>query len=171
MNIVQNDVDTLVQDNLYFVHFILKKYYPPEGYEYDDLFQVGCIGLVKAAKKFDPSRGFKFTTFAGPWIESEVLKLIRSHKAVKRTGDVFSMDWTGEDEEGSLADLLANYDSVEEEVEANWLFSELLRQEPVITMLALQGYTQTEIGRKLGISQVHVSRKMQFMKQTAAALY
>lgn len=170
MNIVQLDVDALVQDNLSFVHFILKRFYPPEGYEYDDLYQVGCIGLVKAAKKFDPSRGYKFTTFAGNWIENEVLKLIRSHKAVKRTGHVFSMDRTTDDEDGSLADLLANFDSVEEEVEAKLLFSELIRQEPVITMLALQGYTQKEIGLKLGMSQANVSRKMQFMKQAASAL-
>ncbi|MEJ8546612.1 sigma-70 family RNA polymerase sigma factor [Brevibacillus borstelensis] len=166
-----NDVDTLVQEHLPFVHFILKKYYPPAGLDYDDLFQIGCIGLVKAAKKFDPSLGYQFTTYAGGWVENEIRKIIRSQRATKRTGDVFSMDWAGDEEEGSLADLLANYDSVEGEVEAKWLFSELIRQEPAITVLALQGYNQTEIGRKLGISQVHVSRKMQFMKQTAAALY
>ncbi|QQE75702.1 sigma-70 family RNA polymerase sigma factor [Brevibacillus composti] len=170
MNIVQKDVDALVQDNLSFVHFILKKYYPPEGYDYDDLYQIGCIGLVKAAKKFDPSLGYQFTTYAAYWIENELKKMIRTQKAVKRTGDVFSMDWTGEDEDGSLAELLANYDSVEEEVEAKWLFSELIRQEPAITMLALQGYTQKEIGRKLGMSQVSVSRKLLNMRKATAAM-
>lgn len=170
MNAVRsNDVDTLVQNTLPFVHHILKKYYPPTGYEYEDLYQVGCIGLVQAAKKFDPSLGYKFTTFAGIWIENEIRKAIRMQKAVKRTGDVFSIDgW--DREEGSLADLLANFDSVEEEVETKLLFSELFRREPAITMLALQGYTQKEIGRKLGMSQVNVSRRMFSMKKAVAAL-
>ena len=38
------------------------------GIEYDDLFQAGCMGLVKAADNFDASRGFKFSTYAVPVI-------------------------------------------------------------------------------------------------------
>ncbi|MFI8712017.1 sigma-70 family RNA polymerase sigma factor [Brevibacillus brevis] len=171
MNAVMNeDIDTLVQKHLRFVHHILKRYYPPAGYDYDDLFQVGCIGLVKAAKKFDPALGYKFTSFAGAWIENELRKAIRLEKAVKRTGEVISMDWTSDSDEGSLVDMLANFDSVEEEVEAKWLCSELIRQEPAIAMLALEGYTQKEIGRKLGMSQVNVSRKLKNIKNVAAAL-
>ncbi|GED34014.1 sigma-70 family RNA polymerase sigma factor [Brevibacillus centrosporus] len=167
---LNNDVDALVRNTLPFVHHILKNYYPPAGFDYDDLYQVGCIGLVKAAKKFDPSFGIKFTTYAGHFIENELRRMIRTQKAVKRSGDVFSMDGTGDEEEGSLADLLANFDSVEEEVEAKLLFSELMRQDPDITMLALQGYTQKEIGSKLGISQVHVSRKIRKLKNATASL-
>ncbi|WP_419877692.1 sigma-70 family RNA polymerase sigma factor [Brevibacillus centrosporus] len=167
---LNNDVDALVRNTLPFVHHILKKYYPPAGYDYEDLYQVGCIGLVKAAKKFDPSFGIKFTTYAGHFIENELRRMIRTQKAVKRTGDVFSMDGTGDEEEGSLADLLANFDSVEEEVEDKLLFTELIRQEPAITMLALQGYTQKEIGQKLGMSRVNVSKRMVSMKKATAAM-
>ncbi|UED76083.1 sigma-70 family RNA polymerase sigma factor [Brevibacillus sp. DP1.3A] len=168
--VLSTDVDTLVQKHLRFVHHILKRYYPPAGYDYDDLFQIGCIGLVKAAQKFDPTLGFKFTSFAGHWIENELRKTIRLEMAVKRTGEVVSMDWESEGEDGSLLDLLATYDSVEEEVEAKWMCSELIRQEPAITMLALEGYTQKEIGRKLGMSQVNVSRKIKNIKNVAIGL-
>lgn len=171
MNIaLGNDVNTLVQNHLSFVHFILKKYYPPAGFDYDDFFQIGCIGLVKAAQRFDATLGFKFTTYAGIRIKSEIQKVILLSKRAKRSGEVVSLDYSGEDGEGTLQDLLANYDSVEEEVEASLLFNELIRKEPVITKLALQGYTQKEIGRKLGISQGLVSQKMQSMKKAAVAM-
>ncbi|MGG3871395.1 sigma-70 family RNA polymerase sigma factor [Brevibacillus laterosporus] len=165
-----NDVNTLVQNHLSFVHFILKKYYPPAGLDYDDFFQIGCIGLVKAAQRFDATLGFKFTTYAGIRIKSEIQKVILLSKRAKRSGKVVSLDYPIEDGEGTLQDLLANYDSVEEEVEASLLFNELIRKEPVITKLALQGYTQMEIGRKLGISQNCVSQKMQSMKKAAVAM-
>ncbi|XOS91834.1 sigma-70 family RNA polymerase sigma factor [Brevibacillus laterosporus] len=165
-----NDVNTLVQNHLSFVHFILKKYYPRAGFDYDDFFQIGCIGLVKAAQRFDATLGFKFTTYSAYWIENELKKAIRWQKAVKRTGHVISMESENEDGNGSLVDLLATYDSVEEEVEASLLFNEFIRKEPVITKLALQGYTQMEIGRKLGISQGLVSQKMQSMKKAAVAM-
>ncbi len=168
--VLSNDVDILVQKHLPFVHFILKKYYPPTGFDYDDLYQVGCIGLFRAAKKFDPSLGFKFTTYAAHWIENELKKAIRAQNAVKRTGVVVSMESAYSEEDNTLMDLMATFDSVEGEVEASLLFDELVKTEPKITRLALQGYTQREIGEKLGISQVQVSRKMRGMKNAIVAL-
>lgn len=53
------------------------------GIEYDDLFQAGCMGLVKAADNFDASRGFKFSTYAVPVILGEMRRLFRDGGAVK----------------------------------------------------------------------------------------
>lgn len=53
------------------------------GIEYDDLFQAGCVGLVKAADNFDPDRGFKFSTYAVPVILGEMRRLFRDGGAVK----------------------------------------------------------------------------------------
>ena len=53
------------------------------GIEYDDLFQAGCMGLVKAAEHFDPNRGFKFSTYAVPVILGEMRRLFRDGGAVK----------------------------------------------------------------------------------------
>lgn len=169
MSISEKDtIEKLVKDHLRFVHFILKRYRIPENTDYEDMFQIGCVGLVKAAQKFDPTKGIKFTTFSAYAIESEIKKFLRKYRTAKRTGIVISVDQEGEESEGTLMDLLATFDSVEEEVEARLLYSELVRQEPVITMMALEGYNQTEIGRKLGISQSHVSRKILNMKKTVA---
>ena len=53
------------------------------GIEYDDLFQAGCVGLVKAVDGFDESRGLRFSTYAVPVILGEVRRLFRDGGAVK----------------------------------------------------------------------------------------
>lgn len=53
------------------------------GIEYDDLFQAGCEGLVKAAERFEPERGFRFSTYAVPVILGEIRRLFRDGGAVK----------------------------------------------------------------------------------------
>ena len=51
--------------------------------EYDDLYQAGCVGLVKAAQNFDSSRGLCFSTYAVPVILGEIKRLFRDGGTVK----------------------------------------------------------------------------------------
>ena len=53
------------------------------GIEYDDLFQAGCMGLVKAVDGFDEERGLKFSTYAVPVILGEIRRLFRDGGTVK----------------------------------------------------------------------------------------
>ena len=54
----------------------------------EDLFQAGCIGLVKAYKKYDPNFNAKFTTFAFPYILGEMRKYVREDKGIKISKDI-----------------------------------------------------------------------------------
>ncbi len=54
-----------------------------KGVEYDDLFQAGCVGLVKAADGFEPERGFAFSTYAVPVILGEIRRVFRDGGSVK----------------------------------------------------------------------------------------
>lgn len=54
----------------------------------EDLFQVGCIGLIKAYNNFDSSLNVKFTTYAYPYIMGEMKKLIREDKTIKINRDI-----------------------------------------------------------------------------------
>lgn len=54
-----------------------------KGVEYDDLFQAGCVGLVKAADGFDAARGFAFSTYAVPVILGEIRRVFRDGGSVK----------------------------------------------------------------------------------------
>ena len=76
------DRDQSIQENIGLVHACAKRF-KGRGMEYDDLFQAGCLGLVKAVDHFDESRGLKFSTYAVPVILGEMRRLVRDGGAVK----------------------------------------------------------------------------------------
>ncbi|WP_279221756.1 sigma-70 family RNA polymerase sigma factor [Acutalibacter sp. 1XD8-33] len=69
-------------ENMGLVHLCARRFLG-KGIEYDDLFQAGCVGLVKAAENFDPARGVKFSTYAVPVILGEVRRLFRDGGSVR----------------------------------------------------------------------------------------
>lgn len=74
--------DSFVSQNTGLVHACCKKFLG-RGIEYDDLFQAGCIGLVKAKNGFDESRGLQFSTYAVPVILGEIRHLFREGGSIK----------------------------------------------------------------------------------------
>lgn len=74
--------ERFVNDNIGLVHACANKF-RGRGAEYDDLFQAGCVGLIKAAKGFDESRGFAFSTYAVPVILGEIKRIFRDGGPVK----------------------------------------------------------------------------------------
>lgn len=68
--------DTLVEKNLYIAEILAKKY-TGRGIEYDDLYQVACIGLIYAIDRYDPSKGYEFSSYATPTIVGEIKKYFR----------------------------------------------------------------------------------------------
>lgn len=73
------DIDTrnaIVEQNLYMVEVLIRKYLN-KGVEYDDLYQVGALALVSAVDRFDPSKGYEFSSFATPTILGEIKKHFR----------------------------------------------------------------------------------------------
>ena len=71
-----------INDNLGLVHSCAQRF-KNRGVEYDDLFQAGCVGLIKAADGFDESLGFVFSTYAVPAILGEIKRIFRDGGAVK----------------------------------------------------------------------------------------
>jgi len=74
--------DKLICENTGLVHSCAKKF-TGRGIEYEELYSSGCVGLIKAAKRFDESLGFKFSTYAVPVILGEIKQLFRDSGAVK----------------------------------------------------------------------------------------
>ena len=63
--------NALVESYLYMVDILIRKYLN-KGVDYDDLYQVGAMALVSAVDRFDPSKGFEFSSFATPTILCEI---------------------------------------------------------------------------------------------------
>ena len=66
----------LVEKYLYMVEVLIRKYLN-KGVEYDDLYQVGAMALVSAVERFDPEKGYEFSSFATPTILGEIKKYFR----------------------------------------------------------------------------------------------
>lgn len=71
-----------IEKNLGLVHSCANRF-RGRGIEYDDLFQAGCMGLVKAFDAFDTSRGVMFSTYAVPVILGEIKRLFRDGGSIK----------------------------------------------------------------------------------------
>lgn len=72
----------LISENYGLVHSCANRF-RGRGVEYDDLFQAGCVGLIKAADNFDAGRGFAFSTYAVPVILGEIKRIFRDGGLVK----------------------------------------------------------------------------------------
>lgn len=68
--------NALVEKYLYLVDILIKKYLN-KGIDYDDLYQVGSMGLVFAVERFDASKGYEFSSFATPTIIGEIKRYFR----------------------------------------------------------------------------------------------
>ena len=73
--------EELVHENLGLVKYIVKRF-QDRGREYDDLFQYGCMGLLKAIERFDPAFNVAFSTYAVPVIMGEVRRFLRDDSSV-----------------------------------------------------------------------------------------
>ena len=74
--------ESLLEHNVSLVKCIVKRYLG-KGVDYDDLFQIGCMGFLKAIMGFDESFGVKFSTYAVPMIAGEIKRFMRDDGAVK----------------------------------------------------------------------------------------
>ena len=80
----------LIEANLPLVTSISKKF-TNRGYEYEDIYQIGCMGLVKSIKNFDEKYNVKFSTYAVPMIIGEIKRFLRDDGMIKDSRNVKSL--------------------------------------------------------------------------------
>jgi len=127
--------EDLVNGNLKLVLSILKKY-NNRCENMDDLFQVGCIGLIKAIDNFDLSFDVKFSTYAVPMILGEVKRYLRDNTSIRIAR--------------SVKDIAFHALQIKEEL------TKELDREPSIS----------EIAKKLELTEFEVSNALDSMKDT-----
>ena len=129
--------EDLINGNLKLVLSILRKY-NNRCDNMDDLFQVGCIGLIKAIDNFDLSHEVKFSTYAVPMIEGEVKRFLRDNSSVRVAR--------------SIKDIAYKALKVKEEL------TNKLNQEPTLSM----------ISKELNLDEVEVSHALDSLKDTVS---
>lgn len=83
-------LNKLIEANLPLVTSISKKF-TNRGYEYEDIYQIGCMGLVKSIKNFDEKYNVKFSTYAVPMIIGEIKRFLRDDGMIKVSRNVKSL--------------------------------------------------------------------------------
>lgn len=84
--------DQLVQNNLGLVWSVVRRF-ASRGYDSEDLFQIGCIGLMKAIDKFDVTLELKFSTYAVPMILGEIKRFLRDDGLIKVSRSIKENGW------------------------------------------------------------------------------
>lgn len=74
--------DTIIEENMGLVHHIVKRFLN-RGYDAEELFQIGCIGLMKAVDNFDTGLQVKFSTYAVPMIIGEIRRYLRDNNSIR----------------------------------------------------------------------------------------
>lgn len=122
--------EELVKKNIALVKSIVKRFLN-RGYEYEDLFQIGVIGLIKAINNYDPKFNVQFSTYAVPMIMGEIKRFLRDDGPIKVSR--------------SLKELASKAQAVKEQLESR------MCREPTIH----------EVAREMGISPEELVHAME----------
>ena len=204
--------DKLICGNLRLVLSVIQRF-TSRGENPDDLFQVGCIGLIKAIDNFDPSHEVMFSTYGVPMISGEVKRFLRDNNAVRVSRSMRDTAYRAMQIKEQLTnengkepniteiakrmelppeDIVIALESIVEPVslyepvfsdggdtiyimdqvkggttDGDWLEEIAMREairdltdreRKILSMLFIDGKTQTEVAGEIGISQAQVSR-------------
>ncbi len=78
----QDAKSVLIEENSPLIKSVIKRF-RDKGVEYDDLFQLGCMGFLKAIKNFNPQFGVKFSTYVVPMVIGEIKRFMRDDGSIK----------------------------------------------------------------------------------------
>lgn len=208
----KNARNELINGNLRLVLSVIQRF-TNRGENLDDLFQVGCIGLIKAIDNFDVTQNVRFSTYAVPMIIGEIRRYLRDNNSVRVSRSLRDTAYhamqikerlTNENQKEPTVEEIAKEMKIKKEevvlaLEAivepvslyeplyndggdtiyvmdqvgdsnsddNWIdeivFKQSIeklsdREKKILSMRFMQGKTQTEVAKEIGISQAQVSR-------------
>jgi RNA polymerase sigma-B factor len=204
----------LIEEHRHVAERVARRF-PNRSLPWDDVFQVAQLGLLKAVERFDPGKGFKFSTFAEPTISGELKRHFRDHlwdvrvprrahdlqQSVKRIAEDLTHELdrpptiseiaerldvspddvmmameadsarrasslsapVGDSDGAPLSEQLGGEDAKLERTADRVTLIELISQLPereqeLVRLRFEENLSQSEIGERLGVSQMHVSR-------------
>ena len=109
----KNARDALIKGNLRLVLSVIQRF-TGRGENLDDLFQIGCIGLIKAIDNFDVSHNVRFSTYAVPMIIGEIRRYLRDNNSVRVSRSIKDMAYKAMQAKEKLTALHNREASVEE---------------------------------------------------------
>lgn len=167
MGSLREERQRVIEQHLPLVRAIARRF-SDRGESFDDLVQVGAVGLIKAVDRFDPARGVTLGAYAAPTIAGEIRRHLRDRVALIRIPRNAGEEAAAarfplplESAEGTQPDPAAEAglaDSEDRALVANGLRALPRRERRVLELRYYGDLSQRRIADQLGISQVHVSR-------------
>lgn len=128
--------DLLVSENMGLIWSIVRRF-ANRGYEMDDLFQIGSIGLIKAIDKFDATFEVRFSTYAVPMITGEIKRFLRDDGMIKVSRSLKELAYKARTIQEELSAILGREPSIEE-------ISEKIEVDPEEIVMALDANAEVE---------------------------
>lgn len=161
--------EALVTDNLGLVRYVTLGHsrWMLAHMEYDDLYQVGAIGLIKAAKAYDPARG-KFASLAAHCIHMAQANAVRRLRTVRRRTPQILVYIEAPVGDGNIhvKDVLAapDQDAIDLRIDVQAVLDGLPERERRIVAMRQTGLSQRKIAKEIGVSQMLVSKILSRIK-------
>lgn len=154
-----DNLKKIVESNIGLVADISKSYFK---FGYDDIFQVGCIGLIKAVQDFDVHKGYKFSTYAYIKIKGEILSFLRKRNSEFTLSLDYMIKSPSDNRKMSFSEIVSNDFNLEEYMSLKIDLMNCIHKLPEmyrkVLLLKMEGLKQREIAECIGISQNSVSR-------------
>lgn len=159
--------DELIINNQGLVYPVAHKFKPTLAFyraSFEDAVSEGMVGLVKAAKKFEPERGFAFATFATMVITNEILQFLRKLRK-HNTYSFVSIDTPIESVNGDefhfeIADLRDHFEMSEQRMVFEQVVIKLKPQDVKMALEYFGGKKQKDLAKEFGLSQSLISRRV-----------
>ena len=160
--------EALVEENSGLIWSVARRFLG-RGTEADDLYQLGCLGFLKAVEGFDLGYGTQFSTYAVPKIAGEIRRFLRDDGAVKVSRSLKEQAATIKAARSRLTGALGREPTIQEisrqtgftpeEIALRQAISGLPERERMVIQLRyFHGLTQQRVAAVMNVSQVQVSR-------------
>ena len=136
--------DKFIKSNLRLVLSVIKRF-RRKGESADDLFQVGCVGLIKAIDNFDLSQNVQFSTYAVPMILGEVKRYLRDNNTIRVSRSIREIAYRAI----AIKEELTNRNQREPRIEEIAKIMEMEKEEIVICLEAIQDPVSLQEPKKI----------------------
>ena len=164
--------EEFINGNLKLVLSVIKRFHS-RGENMDDLFQVGCIGLIKAMDNFDLGQNVQFSTYAVPMIIGEIRRYLRDNNPIRVSRSIRDLAYKAlairerelkeKQREITVEEIAKELGVEKEEVAMSLDAKEAIKklnekEKDIVSKRFFEGKTQMEVANEIGISQAQVSR-------------
>ena len=166
MYFTEEEKEEIAKENIKLVKYVINKEHLV--FRYDDVFDLGLIGLMKGINTFDKTKGFKLSTYLYKCIKNEIDKQLRTETCLKRNFETVSLNTIINEDETELREMLGDENDYQDKLISDEIMIKITRRLSEISKkneeifyhyLGINGYkklSQVEIARKYKLSHQRV---------------